>query len=183
MGWAFGWDSRKQLVDHLTRSETHTQMVGAEETTVDRKCLNHCLRGNVLWSVWELTYSNTPIPRRYIGCDLLQNHSKALWGYKDMDESCQPFYYTCPMKYLNRVPEVASQAWRDLVIERARVQSLKVNVGDLVGLDKRFTVRVVQIVKKIGRSTLVGLDQDGTRFNIKRSYLSGDVFNVWPAST
>ena len=121
MGWYFDptLKTRKALVEDLTRTEAN------ENKT--RQCLAHCLRGNVLWSVVEFSFSDGSSPRRYIGCDLLQNGGRSGWGYKPMEESVGPYYYSCPMKYLTLVPEVANQAWRDEVIRRAqfkRPQSL-----------------------------------------------------------
>jgi len=47
MGWFFNpnWQTRKQLVEDLTKTEAN------ENRT--RTCLAHCLRGQVLWSVVE----------------------------------------------------------------------------------------------------------------------------------
>ena len=177
MGWMFStaWSDRKSIIRHLIRNESDDNRT--------RTCLAHCLRGNVLWTVWEIN-RHDDTTKRYIGCDLLQNGGAGEgWGYKDMDESCAPFYYTCPMKYLNMVPEVANQEWRDEVIRQANIKSLKVEVGDLVGLDDRFAVKVVQIVRKTSKGSMAAKDRDGREFNINRSYLSGKTFATWPATS
>jgi hypothetical protein len=53
---------------------------------------------------------------RYIGCDLLRKHPGHGWGYKDLTESMHPYYYTCPLSYLETVP-VACEEWREQVRE------------------------------------------------------------------
>jgi len=42
---------------------------------------------------------------RWIQCDLLQySRSNDGWGYKDMEESMHPYFYSCPLGYLAKVP-------------------------------------------------------------------------------
>ena len=177
MGWYFdpNWETRKELVKDLTKTEANDNRT--------RTCLAHCLRGNVLWSVVEYTFTDGTPPRRYLGCDLLQNGGGSGWGYKPMDEADGPCYYSCPLKYLNWVPDIANQAWRDAVIRQARLQRLQVEVGDLVGLDDRFVIKVVQITRKLSKSTLAAKDRDGKEFSIKRHYLSGETFTTLPTTT
>ena len=102
MGWYYQHGSRKDLVDALTKDPR-----GPEGRC---KCLAHCLRGNMLWSVWDSPSG------RWIGCDLLHRAGDGMWGHKPMDESVHPYYYTCPLKYLELVPEVANEQWRSNVV-------------------------------------------------------------------
>lgn len=107
MGWYYphGY-SRKQLIEELTR--------GGANAGVISKCLRHCVRGNVLWTVRET--QRIDMTTRFIGCDLMQN-SDIGWGYKPMDESMGPYYYSCPLSYLDMVPFVANGEWRKIVRE------------------------------------------------------------------
>jgi len=97
--------------------------------------LKHCFRGNpgtgVLWTVHETTvvWGRTwPVPstvttvERWIGCDLLQYRSRE-WGYKPMDESMGPFYWSCPLGYLDITP-TANHTWRQNVRYRHRLRKL-----------------------------------------------------------
>lgn len=124
MGWLFrsGY-SRKDLIEDRSKSWECTQQNG---TLVKTNCLAHCYRGGVfsgvLWTVWERTFlkEGKPVekPQRWIGCDLLQSRKDEGWGYKDMDESVHPFYYSCPLGYLAKAPleEYGGNAeWRDMV--------------------------------------------------------------------
>jgi hypothetical protein len=41
---------------------------------------------------------------RWITCDLLKYQKEFGWGYKDMEESMFPYYFSCPRGYLEMVP-------------------------------------------------------------------------------
>lgn len=120
MGWLFKpGSSRKSLLAERIEGWQHTRPDGM---TVTSTCLAHCYRGGsfsgVLWTVWERTFEKdgeqVQPTERWIGCDLLQ-YSRADdgWGYKDMEESMGPYYFSCPLKYLGMVPEVANEDWRE----------------------------------------------------------------------
>ncbi|MCA9112343.1 MAG: hypothetical protein KDA52_20475 [Planctomycetaceae bacterium] len=108
MGWTFqSGSTRKSLIDERTRPWERETNGGTIKTT----CLAHCFRGGrfsgVLWAVWERIIEQngqpTELTQRWITCDLIRCHAGD-WGYKDMSEACGPFYYSCPMKYLDLVP-------------------------------------------------------------------------------
>lgn len=125
MGWSFGWGSFRGLVSDLARGWTRPSSKDLS-FVVTSTCLAKCFRGNpafagTLWSVWEQVFTNsdgseTKPPERFIRCDLLRCTSGE-WGYKDMCESMGPYYYNCPQKYLDMVPEVANASWREKVAE------------------------------------------------------------------
>lgn len=122
MGWLFkSGSTRKQLIAERTSNWTRE---GAESVTVTTTCLAHCYRGNVysgvLWATWERTYTKdgeqAQPTERWITCDLLRYQKDYGWGYKDMDESMHPYYYSCPLKYLDLVPidiYGGNAEWRD----------------------------------------------------------------------
>lgn len=93
----------------------------SETKTCIQETLTSCIRGNVLWTVIEITLlvdsenHKKGHKHRYIGCFLLQG-SGGEWGYKDMCESIHPYYYSCPLSYLKMVP-VANAKWREQVIK------------------------------------------------------------------
>ena len=110
MGWLFrAGSTRRELVEQRTRSWATN---APDNTVVSTVSLAHCYRGNpfsgVLWTVWERTYTldgqqAQPV-ERWITCDLLRYQKDYGWGYKDMDESMHPFFYSCPLGYLEKVP-------------------------------------------------------------------------------
>ncbi|WP_240754701.1 hypothetical protein [Parasulfuritortus cantonensis] len=71
------------------------------------------------------------------------------WGYKDLCESMGPYYYTCPLSYLDMVP-VANADWRGQVRAWHAARNRKVDVGDVLILEG-FAIPQVRIVEKRGR--------------------------------
>ncbi|EMO5468762.1 TPA: hypothetical protein PXD63_004437 [Pseudomonas aeruginosa] len=113
MGWLFSSRTRAELIRDLTQPE--------DQARAHVRVIAHTLRGNVLWSVTEVTAKTEGIhsdlapgeSMRYIRCDLLQR-SGGEWGYKAMDESMAPYYYSCPLRYLGMAKEL-SPNWRKKV--------------------------------------------------------------------
>lgn len=113
MGWLFSSRTRSELIQDLIRPE--------DTARASVRVLVHALRGNVLWSVTEVTAKATGVypdlapgeSMRFIRCDLLQR-SGGEWGYKAMDESMAPYYYSCPLRYLGMAKEL-SPGWREKV--------------------------------------------------------------------
>jgi len=128
MGWTqvYGSTLKSTIADRTKGWETTSSN---KEYYIKTVCIAHCFRGarthkGILWSVFEQTFtklSDGSIEvKRFIACDLLEYWRRdgySGWSYKDMDESCHPYYYNCPEKYLKMVPEVASQEWREGVAE------------------------------------------------------------------
>jgi len=122
MGWLFtAGSTRRDLIGERTSAWTTE---GAEGMTITSTCLAHCYRGGafsgVLWAVWERTFTKDDQPvkpvERWITCDLLRYQKDYGWGYKDLDESMHPYFYSCPLKYLDMVPldqYGGNQEWRE----------------------------------------------------------------------
>ncbi|HFX2658403.1 TPA: hypothetical protein ACID62_006427, partial [Pseudomonas aeruginosa] len=80
----------------------------------------HTLDGDVLWTVVRVTARQAGVMGLaagesvcYIGCHMLES-SGGDWGYKSLDESVHPYYYSCPLRYLDMAP-VQSSEWRERV--------------------------------------------------------------------
>ncbi len=162
MGWTYSnvITEKAAMVANRTASWSSQRVVDGVPVVVAGTCLAHSLRGKCLWTVWEVikTYINgnmPPIVHRFIGLDLLSKDGRT-YGYKDMEESVHPYYYDCPLKYLDMVPEVASQEWRDGVraYHAKKNAKAKIAVGDTVKLVNAIVPSVV-IVEKRG-SKLIG---------------------------
>ncbi|MGE6688968.1 hypothetical protein ACQKFE_13385 [Stutzerimonas stutzeri] len=110
MGWYFSRQSRSELIAELIAPQ--------EAERARTQVIAHTLRGNVLWSVVEVTAKAAGVHRdlapgqslRYIRCDLLERRG-GQWGYKPLHESVHPYYYTCPLSYLDLAPEQSAD-WR-----------------------------------------------------------------------
>ena len=132
MGWLFTRDAtRKDIIDRLTQNQENDD---ATWTNIAKS-----VRGNVLWVVRERILKSDGSVCRYIICNLLQKSVDNFgWGYKDMDESMGPCYYTCPLKYLDMVPEVTNADWREEVRSHHKRHQQKVQtrraikVGDVL---------------------------------------------------
>lgn len=112
MGWLFSHRSRSELIHYLVQPQD------CQAAFV--KTLAYTLRGNVLWSVVKITAKEPNMLNlaagnfhTYIGCTLLQRYRNE-WGYKSMDESVHPYYYSCPLSYLERAPTQSAE-WRERV--------------------------------------------------------------------
>jgi hypothetical protein len=110
MGWYFSRQTRDQLISELVESR--------ESERARSMVIAYSLRGNVLWSVVRATAKQADVlglavgeSMQFIRCDLLQRSGDS-WGYKPMDESAHPYYYSCPLSYLEMAP-VQSAEWRD----------------------------------------------------------------------
>lgn len=124
MGWLFkAGSARRDIIEENTKGWERTNEDG---TTIKSACLAHCYRGGVfsgvLWSVWERIFvkdgQQVEPTQRWIVCDLLRYQKDYGWGYKDMEESMHPYFYSCPLGYLDMVPieEFGGHAeWRELV--------------------------------------------------------------------
>ena len=123
MGWLYitGISRRELIADNTTNWERTKE----DGTIIKSTCLAHCYRGGVfsgvLWSVWERSFikDEQPVeqPQRWIVCDLLRCDGGE-WGYKELEESMHPYFYSCPLGYLNLVPieQFGGNAqWRSLV--------------------------------------------------------------------
>ena len=118
MGWLFTYgQTLKGMIVERTQPWEHTT---PEEMLVKSVCLRHCYRGGsfsgVLWTVWERTFTkegqSVKPTERWIGCDLLQYSKRDNgWGFKDQEESMNPYTYSCPLGYLAMVP-TANENWR-----------------------------------------------------------------------
>lgn len=155
---------RKYIIANLTKSEEGKRKDG---TPWKYETLRKCAVGNVLWTVREVTEGEKK--ERFIGCDLLLP-DKSGWGYKDMSESMHPYYYTCPLAYLDEVP-VACEEWRALVREHHAKKTRKLEVGatySLVGC-KVKSVRLTSI------RPLRGYGDDGRFYRVSKKLIGDKV--------
>lgn len=129
MGWDFTQGASKaDIIASLTKEESGDaqQWSNKEQKSLplgyryNRRTLEWSVRGNVLWTVEEvIRHKNPDETTRFIGCYLLSKQRNYGYGYKAMCERAGPYYYSCPLKFLNMVP-VACQEWRDKVIAHTR---------------------------------------------------------------
>jgi len=128
MGWDFTRNASKA---DIVRERTKTWVYDGRKG----ETLTHKVIGKTLWTVRKVTeIASGKQLSLYIGCDLLDSQKGFGWGYKDMGEEMHPYYYDCPLAFLDMVP-VACQEWRDKVIAWHARNSRTFNVGDTVKLE------------------------------------------------
>jgi hypothetical protein len=141
MGWTFGAGmTRREALEESTAGWT------TEHSVTTR--LARAVRGNTVWSVNETTYADpAKVTDRWIGCTLLARSSNS-WGYKQMDETSGPNEVSCPLSFLDMVPDpktTYSTGWRDRVrAYHARVNR-KLSIGDSVKLTNGWIADVVSV--------------------------------------
>jgi len=123
MGWKF---------TALTRDQLIRELVAPEDTErANRKVIDHTLDGDVLWSVVRVTAKQAGVMGLAVGdsvcfiaCDLLEGS-----GYKSLAEAEHPYYYSCPLRYLDMAPQQCA-AWRGWVRTYHEQRHVR---GDTVG--------------------------------------------------
>lgn len=128
---------------YLVSNQTKQQLIDELKSTSG--CIEWSLVGNHLWGLYPKDSNNI------IVLYLLKSFD-GHYGYKVLDESSHPYYYTCPLKFLKQ-SIVLDQEWRDLVIKHHHKP--KINVGDKILL-KNSTIPYVIITRKI-KSKLYGI--------------------------
>jgi hypothetical protein len=117
MGWLFTHGaSRKDIIEDLSRERVQENGNGI-------RTLRKSFRGNTMYVLHE-TFGEKPM--KFIAVYLLQNSGG--WGYKDMDEGMLPYYFDCPVSFLDEAdPPMNENArnWREKVREYAAKRSTK----------------------------------------------------------
>jgi len=100
MGWSYGWNSKKELVNYLKDgfSKGYTPVRSS-------------LVGNHLWSLVQRDEDQS----KFISLSLIACH-EGDWGYKGISEDMGPSYYDCPLNLLNEATEPQggyAKEWRE----------------------------------------------------------------------
>jgi len=102
MGWTF--DAKPTTkADFIARLRRDYESGG--HTVLDHKVV-----GKECWWLLQLSATSRDAGRVIIAVDLLDRHG-GCWGSKGMDESVHPFFYACPLSWLDRAP-VENADWR-----------------------------------------------------------------------
>lgn len=184
MGWLYSsrW-TRRGLVAHLTKEwnnkeeESNTNPFYIGDTLI-----KHCYRGNaysgVLWVVWERYMRNKSDDsitekHRWIGCYLLKCVGGD-WGYKDMEESMGPCYYSCPLGYLDIVQDDPNEEWRKKVREYhdSRKLKFKPQIGKVLRMKDGVNPSHIRITSI---KPFRGVDRFGSRWRIVKKHVAEQI--------
>lgn len=172
MGWFFGYHTRAALIKELTDKTVSDKVSldwlkekGAKILDTDKPedfcaelfTVTKCMRGTIsgtLYTVEERQWLRKATREvvhsiRFIGVYLIKFYKpkkddwQGGWGYKPMDESCGPVEVSCPLKYLDMVPDPGSYAteWRKNVREwHARKKRYLPKLGEKVQVDNGLSI-------------------------------------------
>jgi hypothetical protein len=156
MGWLFTMGYTKQ---RLVAERVKTQ----ENESARWEYPKHRLVGSCLWKVCIKTDRETGMKESYICLDLIKSQKNYGYGYKDMDESMGPCYYTCPLSFFAIVPcpddNSNAAEWRQAVRQyHAEVQAQKlrhaaIKPGETYSLIKS-KIPFVIITRKEGKKII-----------------------------
>lgn len=153
-----------------TRNELIAELVRREENSERTlETVKHCLRGNCLWRQARVTFKDGRPPMFYIAVDLLTKSGKE-WGYKPMDVTVHPYYYTCPYNWLAEVPCSDSKhekEWRAVMKTKHEMKKRALAVGQRYTLPDRKPneIRITNLKPLLGQSA------EGMVYSLKRSFL------------
>jgi hypothetical protein len=181
MGWTFDPSMtrlREVLVDRTAQCTIkNMQSVAIGQTQcLKKKYVLYTPRTGTLWTVLEQSWFNGDPPKRWIGCDLIEwGGKKRGWGWKSMTEEVGPTDLTCPLVYLEMVPDPGglATAWRSSVQAYANatktgkrlVSCLK--PGDRVYLKTPYIGDELVFVGMRGTKALAQRASTGTMYVVK----------------
>ncbi|PAU54105.1 hypothetical protein BZL41_22825 [Pseudomonas sp. PIC25] len=129
-----GWLYSNRTLDHLLNDllEQYDRPDASREVLEHALCDDDGYR-HILWSVIRLVpkqdglISGVAAGQSYtfIGCDLIDSY-QGQWGYKSLSEQVHPYFYNCPLHFLDLAPDGINEEWRRYVRlhhqEQARLQ-------------------------------------------------------------
>lgn len=109
MGWLYCAPTRSDLIAHLKRDVA---------TSTNLTPIDYSTTGNFLYALVDVhptekrSAYKTILVFKMAGGNSDSPHYR--WGYKDMDESMEPYAYTCPLKFLDAstCDSPSAVAWR-----------------------------------------------------------------------
>jgi hypothetical protein len=165
MGWLYPWNTKTKdsLVEYLRDPSRYGEQIELLKTSVVGK--NHYYLAK-----------NKSTGYVFIGVDMMDGgtRSEPGWGYKSMDESCEPYAYDCPLSFLAlaSAPQGHAVEWREKVRAHhaAKKAKPKPTHGMVVEFDEVKYRLLHQIAVRMGWA--VERISDGRVFRLKASQLN-----------
>lgn len=107
MGWLYGWRKKADIIER--RIMPH-EWDGNDGARIKDTVIAHCYRGGTFSGVFYAVHERTTKRKgkteteRWLEVTLMKCIGGD-WGYKDMEESMGPCEVSCPLGYLEMVPE------------------------------------------------------------------------------
>lgn len=171
MGWTTGYNSRNEVVEQVTK--------GWENDVSSTQIVRKFFSGNNLWMVFERHSKVAPtdiekfIVVALIRCWKTQGGGMD-WGYKDVSEEMGPCEVSCPLAFLDIVPDPGgyATAWRARVREFHARRNQKLAIGQTI----KLTNGIEYVISKQRGRTFVGISKkDGCEYRIPRAMLTAEV--------
>jgi len=171
MGWTFAYSKsygRKELIESLRSPTRHGPQT---------RILRACAIGN---HHWYLAQTGDEI---WIGLDLMAGGGRnSGWGHKSMTETCGPYYFDCPLSYLDAASAPTGHAveWRQKV--REYWSARKARPTPATGLAVSYNNVDYILVRKLdkGLGWEAARVTDGHHFRIKAKQLARATFVAAP---
>lgn len=111
-----------------------------DEVKGDPDVHGYCTVGNILWFIYG----------KLILCNIMSKTGSSNWGYRPLCESEQPMYYSCPLAYLDKTPEVSPQ-WRQKVREYHAKAKRRLEIGHWYEYSHDRVVQITVLTPVCGR--------------------------------
>ena len=176
MGWFGGYKSKADVARAYASTQAeHIEVDGCEATVAT---IAHCFRGNSLWMVSEVAFSDGRPSERLIEVVLISSDKDGIF-VKPMDEMAGPAATSCPAKYLKMVPpdrwsSKFTEAQRETALEwRKRVEEARGPIAGTFKLKPGIVVKLkdglmVPWVRIISTTPFVGSFK-GCSYQVKRN--------------
>ena len=200
MGWTFSYGMKRAAL--IAERTATREWKGKDGVAVKDVVLASCYRGGVFKGTFYAVHERTHTPKRgpstserwlevtLMECHTYPEHGPS-WGYKDMEESMGPCEVSCPLGYLEMVPEkkcpescdgcakdscsgLWARRWRERVRayhaerEAARTKAKALTPGTVVQLKEGCSPRELVIVST---KPLIG-ESGGRPYRIKARHLA-----------
>jgi hypothetical protein len=170
MGWTYGndWRTKNDIIEHCTQvSKSLTK-------------LDHAVRGNNLWLLLQVNEGERK-GDIFVTLILLQKDD-GIYGYKEFDDTSQPYHYNCPIGFIKRT--VASgrtlsdctKTWHEKVFEYHAMQRerAKKRASVKAGMKLKFQGVIYELISKYSgkKGWLVKSLSDNATYRMKACQIS-----------
>lgn len=158
MGWTFFQDNPAQTREATIRREFES--TATTDNPYSWGFDSMAVRGSTVYAIMYREHAHT-MTRDYFGTVILTQRKRGEFGYKDMDESCAPYYYDAPVGMIKRLDLLApvdpgsnAAGWRVRCLQRAadKLAKRKVSILFKPGDRVRFSPhgQIFELLDKLG---------------------------------
>lgn len=176
MGWLFSKNQSKQELIKK-RLQSH------ENDTIKWEYISHSIKGNCLWKILKHTNKLTGEVKKVICLDLLSYQKGYGYGYKDMDETMGPCYYSVPVSWFKMVacPDAHyAKLWRENVISHndekkaQKAKYLKLEIGKTYSLIRASIPQITVTGKR--KNTYIGV-YNGSAYSLPVRMIGSEIIS------